>query len=235
MPSNPKPDATAQAPSDVFDMERPPSASTAPNGNGKPSETAQSAKPAISIVLKAAKPVHFGLVIAIATIVWIGWPYIFPNDSTTAQPASRLMLPATAESMPRKTSPAPLPDSTAPRRLEAAPVPPETSAPSPSELPPFARPLPPPPAPPAQPIPLKRARETTRTARTTIKRPHTNAGVVGAATARFSLNTVYVGQAWIQDDEHTYVVQAGDTVKGVEILSIDARERRVVTSQGVIR
>jgi hypothetical protein len=59
--------------------------------------------------------------------------------------------------------------------------------------------------------------------------------IVGPASAKFSLNTVYASQAWIQDDERTYVVQAGDTLKGIAIVSIDAHGRRVITSQGVIR
>lgn len=235
MSPNSKPDAIAQAPSDVFDMERPPNAQAAPRRDATPSETVQPAKPTISAALKAVRPAHIVLTISIATVVWIGWPYIFPNDPTIAQPASRLMLPATAESMPQKTAPAPLPNSMAPQQPEAAPLPSETSAASPPELPPFAQPFPSPAAPSSQSSPPKPAREAARTARTVINRPHSNAAAVGAATAKFSLNTVYVGQAWIQDDEHTYVVQAGDTIKGIEILSIDARERRVVTSQGVIR
>ncbi|WP_137808333.1 hypothetical protein [Pseudomonas sp. G(2018)] len=51
----------------------------------------------------------------------------------------------------------------------------------------------------------------------------------------FTLNTIYTGQAWIQDSEKVYVVQVGDLVGDMQILSLDPKARRVTTTKGVIR
>ncbi|MHC5209009.1 hypothetical protein [Pseudomonas chlororaphis] len=51
----------------------------------------------------------------------------------------------------------------------------------------------------------------------------------------FSLNTIYAGQAWIQDSEQVYVVQVGDHVGDMQIQSIDPKGRQVLTTKGVIR
>ena len=51
----------------------------------------------------------------------------------------------------------------------------------------------------------------------------------------FTLNTIYAGQAWIQDSEQVYVVQVGDLVGDTQIQSIDPKGRRVMTTKGVIR
>lgn len=51
----------------------------------------------------------------------------------------------------------------------------------------------------------------------------------------FTLNTIYAGQAWIQDSEQVYVVQVGDLVGDMQIQSIDPKGRRVLTTKGVIR
>lgn len=53
--------------------------------------------------------------------------------------------------------------------------------------------------------------------------------------ASFTLNTVYRDQAWIQDAERTYIVQAGDVIDGMRVVRVDAATREVVTSSGVIR
>ncbi|GGM26079.1 hypothetical protein ACFQDN_21510 [Pseudomonas asuensis] len=55
------------------------------------------------------------------------------------------------------------------------------------------------------------------------------------SSSQFSLNTVYRDQAWIQNAERTYVVQPGDVVEGLKIVSIDPLSRKVVTNHGVIR
>ncbi|MCU1737531.1 MULTISPECIES: hypothetical protein [unclassified Pseudomonas] len=51
----------------------------------------------------------------------------------------------------------------------------------------------------------------------------------------FTLNTIYAGQAWIQDSEQVYVVQVGDLVGDMRIQSIDPKGRRVMTTKGIIR
>ncbi|WP_321959364.1 hypothetical protein [Burkholderia cenocepacia] len=61
---------------------------------------------------------------------------------------------------------------------------------------------------------------------------------IGAGTTKpgdFTLNTVYRDQAWIQNAERTYVVQAGDAIDGMRIVRVDASARQVVTSLGTIR
>ncbi|CAH2902217.1 MAG: Flagellar hook-length control protein FliK [uncultured Paraburkholderia sp.] len=61
---------------------------------------------------------------------------------------------------------------------------------------------------------------------------------IGAGTTKpgdFTLNTVYRDQAWIQNSERTYVVQAGDVIDGMRIVRVDASTRQVVTSLGTIR
>jgi len=57
----------------------------------------------------------------------------------------------------------------------------------------------------------------------------------GPLVREFTLNTIYRGQAWIQSEERTYVVQAGDVVDGLRIERVEPRARQVVTSRGVIR
>ncbi|CAG9260891.1 conserved hypothetical protein [Burkholderia diffusa] len=58
---------------------------------------------------------------------------------------------------------------------------------------------------------------------------------VSAAPHGLVLNTIYRDEAWIQSAERTYVVQAGDVIDGIRIISVDATKREVVTSQGTIR
>ncbi|MEP9641572.1 hypothetical protein [Xanthomonas euvesicatoria] len=61
---------------------------------------------------------------------------------------------------------------------------------------------------------------------------------IGAGTSKpgdFTLNTVYRDQAWIQNTERTYVVQAGDVIDGMRIDRVDASTRQVMTSLGTIR
>ncbi|MBA6105304.1 hypothetical protein [Pseudomonas monteilii] len=51
----------------------------------------------------------------------------------------------------------------------------------------------------------------------------------------FTLNTIYTGQAWIQDAEHVYVVRVGDQVGELQVLQIDTKNRLVRTTKGDIR
>lgn len=52
--------------------------------------------------------------------------------------------------------------------------------------------------------------------------------------AGFEVNTVYKDQAYVRHGDSTYIVQVGDTIEGVQILAIDADQRRVITPVGVI-
>lgn len=60
------------------------------------------------------------------------------------------------------------------------------------------------------------------------------AGDRGVLSA-YHLNTIYSGQAWIEGEQHTYVVEPGMSIDGMRIERIDAAKRRVMTSQGEIR
>lgn len=51
----------------------------------------------------------------------------------------------------------------------------------------------------------------------------------------FTLNTIYPGQAWIQDADQAYAVRVGDVVGDMKILRIDPKGRRVETTKGEIR
>jgi hypothetical protein len=57
----------------------------------------------------------------------------------------------------------------------------------------------------------------------------------GKPSARMTLNTVYPGQAWIDAPDGTHVVGVGDMLGDVRIVAIDAVQRRVDTTAGVIR
>lgn len=218
-------DAPAQVPPDVFDMERlekmPASQETA-----GPS----TAVPVTSRGLKAMTSWHFGLAVATVATVWIAWPHVFPSDAATEQAVSHLILPATAESQSQKPDTHPVVVADAEPYPPAPAVLPDASVPADLVSPPSTRTTPlAPVAPPTQ------SHMAPRRVRTTAKRTQLRVQPADAATTKFSINTVYAGQAWIQDDERTYVVQAGDTLKGIFIVSIDARGRSVITSQGVIR
>ncbi len=215
MTANCNPDDGAPPPSDIFDMERPPLVPVVP----EPSEPARPASSTISGALKAARPMHFGIAGVAAVAIWVGWPYAFPDGAITAQPASRLMLPATAPALVNPAVPLPM----IAEAVQVVPAP-ELQVALPPVLPSLAQPAPLP-ALPVQP----------RRVHTKVQHKSTPAELAGPASAQFTINTVYAGQAWIQDNERTYVVQPGDKVKGIRIVSIDVPGRRILTSHGVIR
>lgn len=51
----------------------------------------------------------------------------------------------------------------------------------------------------------------------------------------YTINTIGRGIAWIQSGDHIEIVQAGDRIGQVRVLSIDPVQRRVTTSDGVIQ
>jgi hypothetical protein len=228
MTANTNPDVSAKMPSDVFDMERLAKSEPTFKGTGGPQNDAGPAETKPSKSMRVAKPIHFGLAGVALAMAWIGWPYVSPVEGSPPQPATRLLMPATAEHLPVRAAPAPATDTAAPTQPIADYG--HTAPTGPMGVPPFAQPMPTalaaPTAPPSR-LPHRK--------RSTAQRSRPVSLPLGPASSKFSLNTVYAGQAWIQDDERTYVVQAGDTIKGIAIISIDARERLVVTSQGAIR
>jgi hypothetical protein len=57
-----------------------------------------------------------------------------------------------------------------------------------------------------------------------------------AVLTQYRLNTLYPGQAWIEDQQQqTHVVEPGSVLDGIRIERIDTRRRVVMTSQGDIR
>ncbi|MEB0221335.1 hypothetical protein [Pseudomonas sp. AB12(2023)] len=89
------------------------------------------------------------------------------------------------------------------------------------------------------------------TAREQVKKIQVSSGIHKAAASKsdrplartpivpdsvvFTLNTIYPGQAWIQDSERTYAVKSGDYVAGIKILKIDTQQRLIQTDHGNIR
>jgi type IV secretory pathway VirB10-like protein len=51
----------------------------------------------------------------------------------------------------------------------------------------------------------------------------------------FRLNTIYNGQAWVERDNRTYVVEPGSVIGTARVERIDAKSRVVETTQGDIR
>lgn len=86
--------------------------------------------------------------------------------------------------------------------------------------------------------PRHRVRHVSTSPRRYVSTTPTATTRIGAGTTKpgdFTLNTVYRDQAWIQNAERTYVVQAGDVIDGMRIVRVDASTRQVVTSLGTIR
>jgi|GEM_PF-4337717 len=93
--------------------------------------------------------------------------------------------------------------------------------------------------------PVASAASSATTAANTVKptkprvprRPVTQDDAPGdrSVLSAYHLNTIYNGQAWIDGEQHTYVVEPGMSIDGMRIERIDATRRRVVTSQGEIR
>jgi len=231
-------DESVQPVSDVFDMERP--VREVPPRGDLDSQTGNT-EPANSTfvkIVKSAKPKHFLIAGLAATLLWIAMPYFNSDTPDVAKPESRLMLPATAGAMPvvprADTHPNPAAAESALPQTATPDMPP--SAPAPQLPLPAQQPAPYVQSPPADhPVSSTRTIQPHRRMVTGSKFRHPAIETTGAASLRFSINTIYAGQAWIQDQERTYVVQTGDKVDGIEIISIDARGRRVFTSRGMIR
>lgn len=51
----------------------------------------------------------------------------------------------------------------------------------------------------------------------------------------FRLNTIYNGQAWVERENRTYVVEPGSVIGTTRVERIDAKSRVVETTQGDIR
>lgn len=237
MTANRKPDEADLSMPDVFDMERqarevpPPGALDSQGGDTRPAPSW------FAKILKSAKPRHFLIVGAAATLFWIAMPYLFSNAPDVTKPESRLMLPIAAPAMPIPPQAVPRPRPERSESVQQQPAAEDIPTAPAQQLPqtapqetPFVQP-----APAAQAVPWARAKTQRHRAPSIIEHHRSTSETIGSASLRFSINTVYAGQAWIQDDERTYVVQAGDKVDGIEIINIDARGRRVFTSRGVIR
>jgi uncharacterized protein YjhX (UPF0386 family) len=60
--------------------------------------------------------------------------------------------------------------------------------------------------------------------------------VVKAADGQpYRVKTVGRGVAWLQAGGHVELVQPGDRIGSVRVLAVDAEQRLVITSAGVIR
>lgn len=79
--------------------------------------------------------------------------------------------------------------------------------------------------------------EAAQSAASTLKSPGTKLSRPAPAQRlpHFKINTIYNDEAWLTLNQMTYAVMPGDTVfNGIRIISIDAENRTVTTSAGVI-
>lgn len=54
-------------------------------------------------------------------------------------------------------------------------------------------------------------------------------------SADFTINTIYSDQVWLEGKDRTYIVQVGDVIDGLKVLRINAADRTVLTTAGLIR
>ncbi|MBI3903273.1 MAG: hypothetical protein HY306_10110 [Nitrosomonadales bacterium] len=199
-----------------------------------------------ALIAKAAKlkPVHFVVLSVAIAVLWIFGPHLLRSSANERQPQSLDVVSSDPITVPENNSTTPQ----GATNSAAGPAHPEAvTPPSPSEIElqskvdelqrrvalleaaltnlvmrnnltiqkePTAAP----------PAPKPKAK---RAASASLGKPKT--------LSEFTLNTIYRDQAWIQNDERTYIVQVGDTLNGLFILRIDPAARLVSTSNGVIR
>lgn len=51
----------------------------------------------------------------------------------------------------------------------------------------------------------------------------------------YTINTIGRGYAWLQAGDHVEIVQPGDRIGTTRVLAVDAHDRRVITSDGIIK
>lgn len=51
----------------------------------------------------------------------------------------------------------------------------------------------------------------------------------------YTINTIYNDQAWLETKDRTYIVQVGDEIDGMKVIKINASDRTVLTSAGLVR
>ncbi|UST77267.1 hypothetical protein [Pseudomonas siliginis] len=86
--------------------------------------------------------------------------------------------------------------------------------------------------------PPKRKADGVTTTNAKTRKPATADAKSEVISKTFTLNTIYAGQAWIQNSEQMFVVRENDYLEeqdGLRILKIDSKLRRVMTNKGVIR
>jgi hypothetical protein len=64
---------------------------------------------------------------------------------------------------------------------------------------------------------------------------HSEAVIRSLSGVPYTINTMGRGYAWLQADDHVEIVQPGDRIGATRVLAVDARERRVITSDGIIK
>jgi uncharacterized protein involved in copper resistance len=57
----------------------------------------------------------------------------------------------------------------------------------------------------------------------------------GPVLSHYRINTLYPGQAWIEHEQRSWVVEPGSRINDLRVLRIDVATRTVVTTQGDIR
>lgn len=236
-----KPEASV----DIFNMQ--PDAKQEPAQAGikaEPLKTATAKPSALSGFAAKLEPVHFiGAVVVIAA-AWIGWPAIFSRSpsSNSLNGSSKVLVPseamADASHAQQDSAPAAASDIAAPTSLPSTK---ETELQVKvdelqSKLAVAAAQAAKCQVPASSIVATKpKSHRAYSAPRRYVSAVPADSLVKTAKSAEFTLNTIYRGQAWIQNAERTYVVQAGDMISGLQIVRVEPTARQVVTSLGVIR
>ncbi len=82
-----------------------------------------------------------------------------------------------------------------------------------------------------------RSRAAARPAQHSASRttPRSEAVIRSLSGVPYTINTIGRGYAWLQAGDHVEIVQPGDRIGTTRVLAVDARERRVITSDGIIK
>ncbi len=82
-----------------------------------------------------------------------------------------------------------------------------------------------------------RKRDALRQTRHAVSRatPRSEAVIRSLTGVPYTINTMGRGYAWLQAGNHVEIVQPGDRIGTTRVLAVDARDRRVITSDGIIK
>ena len=65
--------------------------------------------------------------------------------------------------------------------------------------------------------------------------PPSGAVIRSLSGVPYTINTIGRGYAWLQAGDHVEIVQPGDRIGTTRVLAVDSHDRRVITSDGIIK